>query len=140
MALVQVDYEYLPSSTEGTVRLRVPIVSDSLLHAIFNAFCPIYWTSQLEGRAFDPFTLVQDTKEALTRRLGNSNLQDTISLLSELLNLNILVVSQSLVPIARSASHSPKFVTVIQIGNHYETVGIMSNNSISTIFDNEPTL
>jgi len=140
MALVQVDYEYLPSSTEGTIRLRVPIVTDSLLHAIFNAFSPVYWTSQLDGKAFDPFTLVQDTKQALTRRLGNCNLQDTIALLSELFSLNILVVSQSLVPIARSETRYPKLIIVIQIGNHYETVGIISNNTITTIFDVEPIL
>lgn len=135
--LTQVDHQYF---TDGAVRIRTPIVPNSLIHAILNAYLPTYWTMKREGLAINPFQLVDELETSIKRK-GVSSEEETIEVISELNNYNIYLIDSKLEHLfsAQHVKEASGVIIVLKLPQaHYETVGIPAGNVIQTIFSSYP--
>jgi hypothetical protein len=128
--LTQVPYQHI---TDRLVRLRTPLTSDSLFHAIVLAVHRSYRTGYLNGNAIDPIQLVQDIVAVVDKvAKPDRSLDGKLASLASLINYTIYIVNRRL-EIVSSYGDYPTAIVVIDLGNHYETLGLMEE-SISTLF------
>jgi len=123
--LTQVPYENLPGEL---VRLRTPLVSNSLIHAILLACDPAYRTGYFDGKAFDPFQLVDDIERALAKK------GPLVTELASVTGYTIDIIDEHFQLVERGDG-SDTIIRVLKLRDgHYETLGRWVDHSIVTEF------
>lgn len=117
LPLYNTDFEVI---NNNLVRLRTPLVSDSLYHAIAKALSDVYISGFMDDKDVDVFKWIE--------RLSKISLED----ISQTLKITIVIVNEDMKQIKR-IDNGDKMIVLLELPSHYEVIGIIDNNHIRTV-------